>query len=267
MTENVDILIEHGTVLTLNKDRHIITDGAVAIRKDRIVSVGKTSDLREKFKANKTIDASMRLVMPGLVDGHAHLGEIARGLIPDTLRTSDWLKIWCYPYMAAITEEDEYWYSKCLMAEMIRSGTTCFVEPGCMWLGTTIKAIEESGMSATTGSWVWDHAGPDGHKCPEYFKKMTLQQALDLTESNIKAYDGVADGRIKCFATIEGVGTCSDDLMLGAKALAERYRTFTLMHKASSREEVASELKATGHRPVEHMYRIGALGSNVYLNK
>ena len=139
-------------------------------------------------RARRRIDASMRLVMPGLVDGHAHLGEIARGLIPDTLRTSDWLKFWCYPYMAAITEEDEYWYSKCLMAEMIRSGTTCFVEPGCMWLDTTIKAIEEAGMRATTGSWVWDHAGPDGHKCPEYFKKMTLQQWLDLTESNIKAY-------------------------------------------------------------------------------
>ena len=146
----------------------------------------------------------MRLVMPGLVDGHAHLGEIARGLIPDTLRTSDWLKFWCYPYMAAITEEDEYWYAKCLMAEMIRSGTTCFVEPGCMWLDTTIKAIEETGMRATTGSWVWDHAGPDGHKCPDYFKKMTLQQWLDLTERNIKAFDGLADGRIKCFATIEG---------------------------------------------------------------
>ncbi|HEY1363501.1 MAG TPA: amidohydrolase [Xanthobacteraceae bacterium] len=264
--EHVDILIENGILLTLNPQRQIITDGAVAIRKDRIVAVGKTADLRQRLEAGRTIDASLRLVMPGLVDGHAHLGEIARGLIPDTLRTSDWLKFWCYPYMAAITEEDEYWYSKCLMAEMIRSGTTCFVEPGCMWLGSTIKAIAETGMRATTGSWVWDHAGPDGHKCPDYFKRMTLDQALALTESNIKAFDGMADGRIKCFATIEGVGTCSDALMLGAKAIADRYGTFTLMHKASSREEVASELRATGHRPVEHMYRIGALGPNVYLN-
>ena len=73
-------------------------------------------------------------------------------------------------------------------------------------------------MRATTGSWVWDHAGPDGHKCPEYFKKMTLKQCLDLTESNIKASRRLmAEGRIKCFATIEGVGTCSDDLMLGAE--------------------------------------------------
>src|SRR5260370_27430780 len=264
--EKVDILIERGTLLTLNRDRQIITDGAIAVRKDRIVAVGKSANLRERFKASKTLDASMRLVMPGLVDGHAHLGEIARGLIPDTLRTSDLLQFWLYPYLAAITGEDEYWYSKCLMAEMIRSGTTCFVEPGCMWLDTTIKAIEETGMRATTGSWVWDHGGPHGHKCPDYFKKMTLQECLDLTEKNIKAYDCLPDRRIKCFATIEGVGTCSDELMLGAKALADKHGTFTLMNKAGSGEEVASELKATGHRPVDTRYRIGALGPNVYLH-
>src|SRR5262249_27683052 len=148
--DTVDILIENGTLITLDPSRRIVTDGAVAVRADRIVAVGKTTELRQRFKAKKTIDASMRVVMPGLVDGHAHLGEIARGLIPDTLRTSDWLKFWCYPYMAAITEEDEYWYAKCLMAEMIRSGTTCFAEPGCMWLSTTIKAIEETGIRATT---------------------------------------------------------------------------------------------------------------------
>ena len=152
------------------------------------------------------------------------------------------------------------------MAEMIRTGTTCFVEPGCKFLGSTLKAIEETGMRATTGSWIWDHNGPDGQKCPDYFLPMTLDEALDITESNIKTWDRCADGRIRVFATIEGVGTCSDELTRGAKDIAERYGTFALMHKASSQEEVASELKATGHRPVEHMYEIGALGPNVYLN-
>ena len=266
MAETVDILIEKGVILTLDPERRILTDGAIAIRGDRIAAIGKTAEIKEDFEGRKTIDASSRLVMPGLVDGHSHLIEIARGLIPDTLKTSDWLKFWCYPYLAAITEEDEYWYSKCLIAEMIRSGTTCFAEPGCKFLPTTLKAIEESGIRATTGSWVWDHAGPDGHKCPDYFLKMSLKEALDITDHNLKTYQGAADGRVKVFATIEGVGTCSDDLMLGAKELADRYDTFTLMHKASSREEVESEVKATGDRPVEHMHKIGALGPNVYLN-
>jgi cytosine/adenosine deaminase-related metal-dependent hydrolase len=264
--ETVDVLIEHGILLTLDRERRILTDGAIAIRADRIVAVGKTRDISERYKGTKTIDASHRVVMPGLVDGHAHLNEIARGLIPDDLKTSDWLKYWCYPYFAATTAEDEYWYSQCLIAEMIRSGTTCFAEPGCKFLPSIVKSIEQSGIRATTGSWVWDHAGPDGQKCPDYFLKMSLKECLDLTESNIKTYNGAANGRIKIFATIEGVGTCSDDLMIGAKAIADRYGTMTLMHKASSREEAATELRVTGHRPVEHMYKLGGLGPNVYLN-
>ena len=266
MTETVDILIEKATLLTMDQQRRILTDGAIAIRGDRIVAVGKTADLRGKYQGKKTIDGSNRLAMPGLVDGHAHLNEIARGLIPDDLKTSDWLKYWCYPYFAATTADDEYWYSQCLIAEMLRSGTTCFVEPGCKFLPSIVKSIEKSGIRATTGSWVWDHAGPDGQKCPDYFLKMSLKECVELTESNIKTFNGAANGRIKIFATIEGVGTCSDDLMLAAKDIADRYSTCTLMHKASSREEAATELRVTGHRPVEHMYRIGALGPNVFLN-
>ena len=266
MLDSVDILIEGATLLTMDASRRILTDGAVAIRGDRIVAVGKTSQIKKAYVGKKVIDGRQRLVMPGLVDGHAHLNEIARGLIPDNLKTSDWLKDWCYPYLAATKPEDEYWYSQCLMAEMIRSGTTCFAEPGCSYLPSVVKSIESAGMRATTGSWVWDHGGPDGQKCPEYFLKMSLKECLDLTESNIKSFNGAANGRIKIFATIEGVGTCSDELMQGTKELADKYKTSTLMHKASSREEAAAEMRATGHRPVEHMYKIGVLGPNVYLN-
>ena len=196
--ENVDILIEHGIVLTLNKDRHIITDGAVAQSARTALS---RSARRPICKAgSRAPRPSMHRCgwsTPGLVDGHAHLGEIARGLIPDTLRTSDWLKFWCYPYMAAITEEDEYWNSKSPIAETIRSGTTCFVEPGCMWLNTTIKAIEESGF--------WQHhrqLGVGSRRTPRPQVSRVLQKddAAAGARPHPKAthqslLDGMADGR------------------------------------------------------------------------
>ena len=49
----VDILIEHGTLLTLNEHRHIVTDGAIAIRADRIAAVGKTADLRNEIQGQE----------------------------------------------------------------------------------------------------------------------------------------------------------------------------------------------------------------------
>ena len=64
--EPVDVLIRNGTILTVDGERRILTDGAVAVRGDRIVAVGKTADLDAAYTADKTIDASQKLVMPGL---------------------------------------------------------------------------------------------------------------------------------------------------------------------------------------------------------
>ena len=53
MVEVVDILIEHGTLLTMDQQRRILTDGAIAIRGDRIVAVGKTAELRKQYRRHQ----------------------------------------------------------------------------------------------------------------------------------------------------------------------------------------------------------------------
>ncbi len=106
MRETADILIENATILTLDDQRRILTDGAIAIRGDRILAADKTAALHKAYRAIRTVGTSLKLVMPGLIDGHAHLIELARGLIPDNLRTGDWLKDWWYPYLKAITGEE-----------------------------------------------------------------------------------------------------------------------------------------------------------------
>ena len=51
----------------------IVADGAVAIRGDRIVAVGTTTEIRDRFQAAREIDAAGRVVLPGFVDPHTHL--------------------------------------------------------------------------------------------------------------------------------------------------------------------------------------------------
>ena len=94
---------------------------------------------------------------------------------------------------------------------------------------------------------------------------MTLKECVELTESNIKTFNGTANGRIKIFATIEGVGTSLDELMLGAKALADR----SAPSRSCTRPVRGKKSPTSCGSPVtavEHMYRIGSLGPNVYLN-
>lgn len=262
----IDLLIHDGTVLTLDGERRIIEGGAIAVRGDRIVAVGKTADLRARFRAKATIDATDKLVMPGFVNGHSHLIEPARGLIPDTLGTREWLKEWAYPYMSCLTEEDEYYHALNLIAEMVKTGTTCFVDPGCQYLGTTIKAIEESGIRCVTGNWTWDQSGPDAQKCWPALARMGAAEAVARLEDSIRQYHGAANGRVRIFATLEGGGTCSDDLLVRASELAAKSGTMMLMHAASSREEVQITLDRTGRRPIQHLDALGVLAPHLYLN-
>jgi 5-methylthioadenosine/S-adenosylhomocysteine deaminase len=120
---DIDILITHGTVVTMDGKRRVIEDGAVAIAKDRIVDVGTTTALATRHKARKTIDASGQAVMPGLVDVHAHAGH---GFIK-TLGGGDskaWYDACGWAYTVGSTPE--FWRAEAQLAalERLRFGVT-----------------------------------------------------------------------------------------------------------------------------------------------
>jgi 5-methylthioadenosine/S-adenosylhomocysteine deaminase len=73
--EEIDILIQHGCVITVDESRRVLDDGAVAIKDDRIVAVGQTAALAPQYRAKRVIDARRKAVMPGLIDSHAHAGH------------------------------------------------------------------------------------------------------------------------------------------------------------------------------------------------
>lgn len=266
MPQQVDIVIEGATVVTVDAERRIVTDALVAVDGGEIVAVGKLADLRDAYEPKERIDGRDRVVLPGFVNGHRHLIEFARGLIPDDLVTKDWLKHWCYPYLGHITPEHERAGALNVIADMLLTGTTTVVDPGVKFPETTFEVIGESGIRAISGIWTWDHMGPDAQKCAPHFFATSTDEALAKTEETIARFDGAHDGRLRVWATLEGVGTCSDRLMAEARELAEQRGVSVLMHKASSIHEAEMEQELYGRRPIEHMLDIGALGPNVYLN-
>ena len=69
------MIFTHGTIITMNPDREIIDDGAVVVSGDRIEAVGKTRELRARYRSADEIDLSGHIVLPGLVDTHVHLAQ------------------------------------------------------------------------------------------------------------------------------------------------------------------------------------------------
>ena len=71
----VDLIIIHGTIITMDPQRRVIEDGSLAMEEGRMLGVGTTAEITDSFSAGRVIDASKKIVMPGLMDGHSHAGH------------------------------------------------------------------------------------------------------------------------------------------------------------------------------------------------
>ena len=90
--EKVDMLVAGGTVVTMNAERRIIEDGAVAVKGDTIVAVGSRANIEAKYAAAQTINAKGKLVLPGFINGHTHVPmTLLRGL-RDDVTLDEWLR-------------------------------------------------------------------------------------------------------------------------------------------------------------------------------
>ena len=155
--ENASRLFVHATIITVNEDREIILDGALLIRNNRIAALDKTDALLASLdEAIETIDCTNMIVVPGLINTHAHLAQsLLRGLAED-LPLHSWLCDAIWPLEANYAEEDGYTAAVLTVAEMLKTGTTCFLEAMLTHrsgLDNVVRAVEETGIRACLVGW------------------------------------------------------------------------------------------------------------------
>src|ERR1700752_2828935 len=71
--EAADLLVSGATVVTMDGDRHVFEEGAVAVKGDAVVAIGPSKEILAKYEAKQKIDANGKLIMPGLINGHTHI--------------------------------------------------------------------------------------------------------------------------------------------------------------------------------------------------
>src|SRR3954470_24552822 len=123
---SVALVLTGGTVVTVDEQRRILDDGAVAVDGDRIVAVGPADEIAAQYRAAETIDCRGKLVLPGLIDAHGHGGHsLIKTIGADT--ASLWMRIVTPTYFHFTTPE--YWYADGLVSalERLRFGVTCGV--------------------------------------------------------------------------------------------------------------------------------------------
>jgi 5-methylthioadenosine/S-adenosylhomocysteine deaminase len=255
-----DLKIEHGTVLTLDGQRRIIKDGAVTIRGDRISAVDKTAALASQ-PAARTIDASGRLVLPGLVSAHCHnVQALARGL-GDDVPVDLWTYGRIYPYETLLTEEDAYWSTLLNCAEMIRTGTTCHADPGGYVMDGVGGALTECGVRGIF-AWAGMDDFPRGYEPPRDFPgRKTTGETLAANEALVKRWHKTANDRVRVSYGLRIEPNVSDELLQGVKAHAEGDETLVQFHcLLRGLSEVVKD--RTGMSTVQWMAGLGVLGPN-----
>jgi cytosine/adenosine deaminase-related metal-dependent hydrolase len=265
LVENIDY------VLTLNEERKILRNASIVIEGGKITGIGKNLHKEHPRRYfDRVIDGNGKLAMPGFVNAHVHLSEhISRGVIPDNLSLGKWLSDWYRPFQSVLTDDDQYISALLGCIDMIKTGTTCFIEQGCVGgISPHAKAVEETGIRGIMGRLVMDNPPSDRKLEPEVIHKLyysSADEAIRDIEKDITEWDRKANGRIRAWAIINGKQTCTDELYIKTMELAKKMKVGIHCHMASTVEEARLFEKEKGEWPITHMDKIGFLGPNVLL--
>jgi len=242
----------------MNAERHQYNNGAIQIEGDRIIRVGKSSDLIHECGDDfEQVDLRGRWILPGLVNTHVHTSQqLGRGL-GDDVNLLTWLHERIWPYESSLTEEDSYISSLLCGIEQIRSGVTCFAEPGGQFVNGMGRAVTELGIRGILAKSTMDM----GEGLPARWNEST-QQALDIQIENLERWHNQAGGRIRVWFGLRTIFNNSDELIIRSKQLADKYKVGVHMHVAEIREEAEFAKQTRGATTVAHLNELGVLDKN-----
>lgn len=257
------ILIENGSIVTVNDTQEVHLRGYVFIENDCIAAVGAGDAPIQFQNADQVIDANLMAVMPGMVNAHTHLFQtFLRGLADDK-PLLDWLKTAIWPVAAVMTEEDAYVAALLGYIENIRGGATTVIDHQYIHTeagnddGVCRAAVETGMRFMLARGWADTNYHPSLQETPG--------RIISETTRLYEQWHGRENGRIQVeFGPLIPWG-CSDQTMLATYELSQSWGTGTHIHVAEAQEEIRINLESRGSRHIEWLADLGILGPEVQL--
>lgn len=249
---SVDTLISGGVVITMDVNRRVIADGALAITDGRIVAVGERAELETSFNPSQHIDATGRTVIPGLINGHTHLPmTLFRGLADDE-DLDEWLQHTIFPAEAMNVDEN---FVRCGtrlgLAELIRGGITTVCDM-YYYEDAVAEEVAAAGLRGLLGQVLIDFPAPDA---------ADHDVALDAINRFVVRWQG--HPLITPAIAPHAPYTVGDEHLIEAHRFAIEHDCPLIIHLAESRHEVSESIRLKGERPVEHLARLGVLSDRM----
>ncbi len=194
----------------------------------------------------EVIDAKGMAVIPGLVNGHTHAAMTLFRGFADDMKLMPWLEQKIWPNEAKMSREDVYWGAKLACLEMIKSGTTTFLDMYQKFRGTA-DAVEEMGIRGYLSAVCFDRFDPElAEKSKKECEKLYF----------------VADEygpRVQYVLGPHAIYTVSGELLQWIHSFANAHQTLIHLHLAETEDEVNNSVRQFGFSPVRYLYKLGVL--------
>lgn len=231
-------------LVTQDKERRILEGYDLLIEKNLIVKIGKNIFAN----VHDTIDCSQKIVLPGLINCHTHIGmQSLRGICDD-----EELPTWLKKVVAAEKKlSKQQLQENAMMAcrEMINNGITCFMD---MYypMEHIVGAVQTSGMRAILCPAIHDLLGGEEKQFTD-----VLQIRKRISSSSI----------VQLGIGSHSIYACSEKMLRKIKSYADAYDLLIVIHIAETRKERYDIFQKTKKLPIEYLESIGFLGKNVLL--
>lgn len=245
-----DILIENA--FFLNEQLNPEHRGHIAIKNGKIFDIGNEP---ETFDAALKLDGRGLLWMPGLVDGHTHTSQqLLRGRLLDE-KPVIWKRI-NVPFEAGLTPETSRLSAQLAALEMIRAGTTAFVDAGGRHVDVFADVYEQAGLRCGLTRMTTDAPGaPDALRSET---KEAVSQLLRLHEE----IDGRGEGRMKVFFSVTALTACSEEMIRSVFSEAIALGAPIEVHMNEYASEIFEFMERYGKRPFEYLEDEGLIGTH-----
>jgi 5-methylthioadenosine/S-adenosylhomocysteine deaminase len=241
-----DLIVTGRWVVTMDAQRRIIENGAIAIRADRIVAAGTRVDIDRNWQPKQRIDRPNALLTPGLINTHTHSAmSLFRG-IADDVKLQDWLNNYIFPAEAKnVTPDFVRWGTRLASLEMLLSGTTTFTDM-YYYEDVVAEAAKEAGIRGVLGETIIKFPVADA-KTPE--------DGLKYAEKFLIRFKG--DPLIVAAVAPHAPYTNTDATLKAARALANKYNAPLITHLSETKQE-NDDMQAAHHMsPTEYLNSLG----------
>jgi 5-methylthioadenosine/S-adenosylhomocysteine deaminase len=235
-------------VVTMDPQRRVIANGAVAILGDHIVAAGPRAEIEGQYTAQHRLDRGDAILAPGLINTHTHAAmSLFRG-IADDLKLQEWLDKYIFPAEAKnVDREFVKWGTRLAVLEMALSGTTTYTDM-YYFEDTVAEETKAAGLRGVLGETIIGFPSPDYR---------TPQAALAGTESFLKRY--ADDPLIVPAVAPHSIYTNSDETLVGCRRLADRYQKPLVIHLSETKKENDDSLTQRKKTPTAALDALGVL--------